>query len=83
MKKQYNRLLSGCEIKLEKQFREKLQNITIALPEIYVENLAKLQDAGFISSRSDGIRQSVKQFLEKEVEYAKMLGYKFPNSSDI
>ena len=67
---------------MEKQFREKLQNITIALPEIYVENLTKLQDAGFIASRSDGIRQSVKQFLEKELRNAKILGYKFPDPPD-
>lgn len=70
---------------MEKQFtklKEKLQNITIALPEIYVENLSRLQKAGFISSRSDGIRQSVKQFLEKEIENAKILGYKFPDPSN-
>jgi hypothetical protein len=70
------------EITLEKKDRERLQNITIALPEIYVENLSKLQEAGFINSRSEGIRSAIKEFLAKEIENARILGYKFPELSD-
>jgi len=62
---------------LEKKERERLQNITIALPEIYVENLTKLQEAGFINSRSEGIRSAIREFLSKEIDNAKLLGYNF------
>ena len=56
--------------------KPKLQNITIAIPEIYVENLEKLQDIGLINSRSDGIRIAVREFIEKELENIKLFGYK-------
>ena len=59
-----------------------LQNITIALPEIYCENLRKLQEMGIISSRSDGIRKAISQFLEKELsENLKLLDFEFPKDS--
>ena len=70
------------EIPLENNDRERLQNITIALPEIYVENLTKLQEAGFINSRSEGIRSAIREFLEKEIENARILGYKFPEITE-
>lgn len=53
----------------------KLQNVTIALPEIYIDNLEKLIDMGLISSRSEGIRIAIQEFLEKELENVKLLGY--------
>ena len=61
--------------------KNKLQNITIALPDIYCDNLAKLEDIGLINSRSDGIRIAVREFLEKELKNAELMGYKlkFPN----
>ncbi len=52
----------------------KLQNITIALPEIYCDNLRKLQEMGIISSRSDGIRRAISEFLNKEIENLELLG---------
>ena len=53
----------------------KLQNVTIALPEIYIDNLEKLIEIGLISSRSEGIRIAIQEFLEKELENVKLLGY--------
>ncbi|MCP4760288.1 MAG: hypothetical protein GY870_00810 [archaeon] len=55
--------------------KDKLQNITIAIPEIYVKNLTFLQSEGIIRSRSDGIRIAVHQFLQKEVRNAELFGY--------
>ena len=52
----------------------KLQNITIALPEIYCDNLRKLQEMGIISSRSDGIRRAISDFLNKEIDNLELLG---------
>jgi Arc/MetJ-type ribon-helix-helix transcriptional regulator len=55
----------------------KLQNITIALPEIYCDNLKKLQEMGLINSRSDGIRRAIQEFLDKELENIKLLEFEF------
>ncbi len=56
----------------------KLQNITIALPEIYCDNLKKLQEMGIINSRSDGIRRAIQEFLDKELENIKLLDFELP-----
>ena len=56
--------------------RQKMKNITIALPEIYVDNIEKLQDMGMVPSRSEAIRLAIREFLKKEVQVAKLLGYK-------
>ena len=63
-------------MKNDRQKSFKLKNITISIPIPYEENLKKLQDQGFITSRSAGIRTAVKDFLDKELENAKLLGYK-------
>ncbi len=57
----------------------KLQNITIALPEIYCENLQRLQEMGVISSRSDGIRRAIQEFLESERINIKLLEFEIPS----
>jgi hypothetical protein len=54
----------------------KLQNITIALPEVYIDNLEKLIEIGIISSRSEGIRIAIQEFLQKELKNAELLGFK-------
>ena len=59
---------------LKEDEESKLQNITIALPEIYCDNLRKLQEMGIISSRSDGIRRAISEFLNKEIENLELLG---------
>jgi Arc/MetJ-type ribon-helix-helix transcriptional regulator len=56
--------------------RQKMKNITIAIPEIYVENIEKLQEMGMIPSRSEGIRLALRDFLKKEVHVTDLLGYK-------
>jgi Arc/MetJ-type ribon-helix-helix transcriptional regulator len=63
---------------LKDEEESKLQNITIALPEIYCDNLKKLQEMGIISSRSDGIRRAIHEFLDKELENVKLLDFEFP-----
>lgn len=54
--------------------RSKMKNITIYLPEIYVQNVDKLQILGLIPSRSKGIRIAVRDFLKKEILFSKNLG---------
>jgi Arc/MetJ-type ribon-helix-helix transcriptional regulator len=51
-----------------------MRNITIALPEIYVRNIEKVQNLGMIPSRSEGIRSAVKKFLIKEGLNLALLG---------
>ena len=59
--------------------KSKLQNITIALPEIYCDNLRKLQEMGIISSRSDGIRRAIHEFLGRELsETLILLDFELP-----
>ena len=60
---------------MKDEAKRSLQNITIALPEIYCDNLKKLQEMGIISSRSDGIRRAIQQFLDKEIENLSLLGF--------
>ena len=55
--------------------RQKMKNITIALPEIYVKNLEKIQDIGMVPSRSEAIRLAIREFLKKEINNCKLLGF--------
>ena len=55
--------------------RQKMKNITIALPEIYVRNLEKIQDIGMVPSRSEAIRLAIREFLKKEINNCKLLGF--------
>jgi len=43
-----------------------LKITTINLPEQYIESLRHLVDLGYFPSRSEAIRQALKQFLNKE-----------------
>lgn len=54
--------------------REKMKNITIALPEPYVTNIEKLQNIGMIPSRSEAIRVAIREFLKKEMHTRELLG---------
>ena len=56
-----------------------MKNITIALPEIYVKNIEKIQNLGMVPSRSEAIRIAIREFLKKEVHNCKLLGYKIPD----
>jgi len=55
--------------------KQKMKNITIALPEIYVKNLEKIQDIGMVPSRSEAIRLAIREFLKKEINNCKLLGF--------
>jgi antitoxin ParD1/3/4 len=55
--------------------RQKMKNITIALPENYVENIEKLQQIGMVPSRSEAIRLAIREFLKKESQVAQLLSY--------
>lgn len=55
--------------------RQKMKNITIALPEIYVRNIEKLQENGMVPSRSEAIRLAIREFLKKEVHVTQLLGF--------
>lgn len=56
--------------------RQRMKNITIALPENYVQNLEKLQEIGMIPSRSEGLRKAVFDFLKKEIHNCEILEFK-------
>ena len=58
-----------------KNKRQKMKNITIALPEIYIKNLKKLQDFGMVPSRSEAIRLAIREFLKKEVHVCELFEY--------
>ena len=52
-----------------------MKNITIALPEIYVRNLEKIQEIGMVPSRSEAIRLAIREFLKKEINNCKLLEF--------
>ena len=54
--------------------RTHMKNITISLPNVYVDNLEKLQKLGMIPSRSEGIRLAVFSFIKKETQVLKLFG---------
>ena len=60
--------------------RKKMKNITIALPETYVDNLTKLQEIGMVPSRSEAIRLAIREFLKKEIHVCSLLNYDVSNS---
>lgn len=55
--------------------RRRMKNITIALPEIFVDNIEKLQEIGLVPSRSEAIRSAIKTFLKQEVHNCQLMGY--------
>lgn len=54
--------------------RQKMKNITIALPQIVVDNLQKIQDSGMIPNRSEGLRIAIRAFLKKEIGVCELFG---------
>lgn len=53
-----------------------MKNITIALPEIFVENIEKIQELGMVHSRSEGIRLAVYEFIKRETHVLNLLGFR-------
>jgi len=62
--------------------RQKMKNITIALSEIFVENIEILVQEGRVPSRSEAIRIAIRNFLKKEFEFAGNLGYEIQKQID-
>jgi Arc/MetJ-type ribon-helix-helix transcriptional regulator len=52
-----------------------MKNITIALPENYVQNIQYLVDTEYMPSRSETIRQAIYRFLAKEAHVCRILRY--------
>jgi len=59
----------------KKKSKKKLVNITINIPEIYDKNIQKLILMKITPSRSECIRTALRDFLHKEYENLKLLGY--------
>jgi len=73
----------GLEEKGQKMgTRQKMKNITIALPEIYVTNIEKIQNLGLVPSRSEAIRLAIREFLHKEIKTCELLGYDLENRGE-
>ncbi len=54
---------------------EKMQNVTISLPINFVDNLALLQEMGIVSSRSEAIREAIRDFLAKEEKVMELFNF--------
>jgi len=59
----------------KKKSKKKMVNITINIPEIYDKNIQKLIKMKITPSRSECIRTALRDFLHKEYENLKLLGY--------
>ena len=55
--------------------KPKMVNITINLPYIYDENIQKLIKMKVTNSRSEAIRTALREFLHKEYNNLKLMGY--------
>jgi len=67
--------LSVAKMREVKQKKPPMKNITINLPEIYDENIQKLIKKGVTPSRSEAVRTSIREFLQKELKNLEILGY--------
>jgi Arc/MetJ-type ribon-helix-helix transcriptional regulator len=50
-----------------------MQIITVNLPSIYIDAIAKLTDVKMFPSRSEAIRQALRDFLKNELEMVESL----------
>jgi len=53
--------------------REKMKNITIAVPEPYIDVIEYLRENGYTPSRSECIRTAIQEFLVEEIKNKKLL----------
>ena len=58
-----------------KKKKPKMVNITINLPTLYDQNIQKLIRMKITASRSEAIRTALREFLYKEYNNLKLLGY--------
>jgi len=59
----------------KKKSKKRMVNITINIPEIYDKNIQKLIKMKITPNRSECIRTALRDFLHKEYENLKLLGY--------
>lgn len=52
-----------------------MKNISINIPEIYDENIQKLIKMKVVPSRSEAIRIALREFLHREYNNLKLLGF--------
>lgn len=57
------------------QNRPPMKNITINLPELYLENIEKLINLNLVPNRSEAVRNAVKEFLQRECKKLEILGF--------
>lgn len=50
-----------------------MQIVTINMPSIYIDAIGKLVDMGLFPSRSEAMRQMVREFLKRELEMIESL----------
>lgn len=61
--------------KKKKKEKTPMQNITINLPEIYDKNIQDLKKMKLVASRSEAIRIAIREFLHREYDNLKLLGF--------
>ncbi len=52
-----------------------MRNITINIPDIFDDNIQKLIKMKVTASRSEAIRTALREFLEREYDNLKLMGY--------
>lgn len=57
------------------QKKTPMRNITINIPEIYEDNIQELIQKDIIASRSEGIRIAIREYLNREYDNLKLLGF--------
>jgi Arc/MetJ-type ribon-helix-helix transcriptional regulator len=55
--------------------KQKMVNITINIPDIYDANIHKLIEMKLLSNRSEAIRIALREYLQKESENLRLLGF--------
>jgi Arc/MetJ-type ribon-helix-helix transcriptional regulator len=55
--------------------KTQMRNITIYIPEIYEENIQKLIEKGITPSRSECIRNAIREYLNQEYQNLEILGF--------
>lgn len=59
-----------------KKARIPMKNITINIPDLYLDNFEKLIKLGVLPSRSEGVRLALKEFLQREFsQNLELLGF--------
>jgi Arc/MetJ-type ribon-helix-helix transcriptional regulator len=55
--------------------KKPMRNITIAIPEIYEENIQKLIEKKLVDSRSEAIRNAIGEYLKREYNNLELMGF--------